>query len=131
MHVKAAHGEEDFIFNSQGGLTIKSLDQHNEKLILTVDWHAAACAAEECICFHHGDAHAMAFAAHHKLVMDLGHSHTWDIAMEYDVQQREVAALNPSHHSHDLSSLDMAALTLIATHPVSHQSATLSSLPSK
>ncbi|KAF8220302.1 hypothetical protein L208DRAFT_1334725, partial [Tricholoma matsutake] len=128
VHVKAARGEEDFIFNSQGGLTIKSLDWHNEKLISTVDWQAAACAAKECICFHHGDACAMAFAAHHKLVMDLGHSHTWDIAMEYDIQQREVAALNPSH---DLSSLDMAALTLIATCPVSHQLATLSSSPSK
>ena len=47
--------------------------------------------------------------------------------MDYDVQQREVAALNPSH---DLSSLDMAALTLIATRPVTHYVATSSS-PSK
>ena len=126
--MKAARGEEDFVFNSLGGLTVKSLDRRNEKLISTVDWHAAACAAEERICFHHGDACAAAFAAHHKLVMDLGRSHGWDIAMEYDVQQREVTALNPSH---DLSSLDMAALTLIATHPVLHQSATLASSPSK
>ena len=126
--VKAARGEEDFVFNSLRGLTVKSLDRRNEKLISTVDWHAAACAAEERIRFHHGDARATAFAAHHKLVMDLGRSHGWDIAMEYDVQQREVAALNPSH---DLSSLDMAALTLIATHPVLHQSATLASSPLK
>ena len=34
--------------------------------------------------------------------------------MEYDVQQHELAALNPAH---DLSTLDTAALTIIATHP--------------
>jgi hypothetical protein len=126
--VKAARGEEDFIFNSQGGLTVKNLDRRNEKLISTVDWHAAACAAEERIRFHHGEARAAAFATHHKLVMDLGRSHNWDIAMEYDVQQREVAALSPSH---DLGSLDMAALTIIATRPVSHQIAVSASSPSK
>jgi hypothetical protein len=85
-HVKAARGEEDFVFNAQGGFTVKSLDRRNEKLISTVDWHAAARAAEERICFHHGIARTEAFAAHHKLVMDLGRSHSWDIAMEYDIQ---------------------------------------------
>ena len=115
--IKVAHGEEDIVFNAQGGLTVKALDRRNEKLISAVDWHAAAHAAEERIRFYHGNARAEAFVAHHKLVMDLSHSHNWDIAMEYDVQQREVVALNPSH---DLSSLDMAALTLIATCPVVH-----------
>jgi hypothetical protein len=114
--IKAARGEEDIIFNAQGGLTVKNLDRRNEKLISVVDWHAAAHAAEEHLKFHHGEARAKAFAAHHKLVMDLGRSHNWDIAMDYDVQQREVASLNPSH---DLSSLDVAALTIIATRPVS------------
>jgi hypothetical protein len=115
--IKAARGEEDMIFNAQGGLTVKSLDRRNEKSISAVDWHAAARAAEERIRFHHGEARASAFVAHHKLVMDLGRSHSWEIAMEYDIQQREVAALNPSH---DLSSLDLAALTIIATRPVIH-----------
>jgi hypothetical protein len=45
--LKAARGEEDFILNANGGLTAKSLDWHNEKLISAVDWHAAARAAEE------------------------------------------------------------------------------------
>jgi hypothetical protein len=48
-HVKAACGEEDLVFNAQGGLTARSLDQCNEKLISTVDWHATTQAAEECI----------------------------------------------------------------------------------
>jgi hypothetical protein len=114
--IKAARGEEDIVFNAQGGLTVKALDQRNEKSISAVDWHTAACATEEHICFH-GEARAAAFAMHHKLVMDLGRSHNWEIAMEYDIQQHEVAALNPSHN---LSSLDLAALTIIATRPVVH-----------
>jgi hypothetical protein len=125
--LKASRGEENIVFNAQGGLTVKSLDRRNEKLISAVDWHAAARAAEERIRFYHGVARAEAFAAHHKLVMDLRRSHNWDIAMEYDVQQREVAALNPSH---DLSSLDAAALTIIATRPVTHH-VTPSSSPLK
>ena len=66
-----AHGEEDFIFIAEGGLTVKSLDRHNKRLISTVDWHAVAHAVEEWIHFHHGIARAEAFTAHHKLVMDL------------------------------------------------------------
>ena len=115
--LKASCREEDIVFNAQGGLTVKSLDRRNEKLISAVDWHAAARAAEEWTRFHHGATRAEGFVAHHKLVMDLGRSHNWDIAIEYDVQQREVAALNPSH---DLSSLDMVAFTIIATRPVTH-----------
>ena len=62
---------------------MKSLDQRNEKLISTVDWYAAARAAEDCIRFYHGDTRAV-----------------------------ELVSLNPSH---DLSSLDTSALTVIAT----------------
>lgn len=76
----------------------------------------------------HGEARAGAFASHHKLVLDLGRSHNWEIAMEYDIQQREVVALNPSH---DLGSLDLAALTIIATRPISHVFNPPSSSPSK
>jgi hypothetical protein len=115
--VRAARGEEDVVFNAQGGLTIKSLDRRNERSISTVDWHAAARAAEERIRFYHGNVRAEAFSVHHKLVMDLGRSHNWETAMEYDIQQRDAVALNPSH---DLGSLDLAALTIIATRPVTY-----------
>ena len=111
--VKAAHSKEDVIFNAQGGLTVKSLDCCNEKLISTIDWYASARAMEDHIHLYHGDACAAAFATHHKLEMDLAHSHGWDIAMEYDIQQCELVTLNPSH---DLSSLNTSALTVIATH---------------
>jgi hypothetical protein len=71
---------------------------------------------------------AEAFAQHHKLVMDLGRSHSWDIAMEYDIQQREAVALNPSH---DLAILDLAALTIISTRPVTLTVPVSSSSPTK
>ena len=71
--LKAAYGEDNLVFNSQGGLTVKSLDHCSEKLISTIDWHAASHAAEEHIHCYHGNTHADAFSQHHKLVMDLGH----------------------------------------------------------
>jgi hypothetical protein len=126
--LKAAYGEEDFILNANGGLTAKALDWRNEKLISAVDWHAAARVAEERIRFHHGEVRAGAFAQHHKLVMDLGHSHDWNIAMGYDVQQREAVALNPSH---DLACLDLAALMIISTRPSAPAAPAMPSSPSK
>ena len=126
--IKAARREEDLVFNAQGGLTARSLDRRNEKSISTVDWHAAARAAEEWIRFHHGDIRADAFSIHHKLIMDLGRSHSWEIAMEYDIQQRDAVALNPSH---DLGSLNLAALTLIATCPVTYSIAPPTSSPKR
>lgn len=119
--LKAAHGKEHFVLNAKGSLTAKSLDYCNEKLISTVDWHAAALAAEEQIHFHHGEVCAEAFTQHHKLVMDLGHSHN-------DVQEHEAVALNPSH---DLASLDLAALTIISTCPSALATPVSSSSPSK
>ena len=110
--MKVVRGEDKLVLNANGSFTVKNLDRRNEKLISVVDWHAASRATEERIRFHHGDYRADAFAAHHKLVMDLGRSHGWEVAMDYDVQQREVAALNPSH---DLSVLDTTALMIIAT----------------
>ncbi|KAF8521857.1 hypothetical protein JB92DRAFT_3110938 [Gautieria morchelliformis] len=70
--IKASRGEEDFIVNAQGGLTAKGLDHQNERNISTVEWYAAAKAAEERTEFHHGKTRAHALAAHHKIVMDLG-----------------------------------------------------------
>ena len=103
------------MFNAQGGLTLKLLDRCNEKLISVTDWHVAVQAAEDHTCVHHGIEHAEALTVHHRLVMDLACSHTWDTAMNYDIQQHDTIALNPMH---DLSTLDLAALTIITTHPV-------------
>jgi hypothetical protein len=84
-NLRAACGEEDFTINAQGGLTAKGLDWRNERSISIVDWYAAATAAEGCIQEHFGEMRATLLAAHHTLVMDLRHSHNWEIAMDYDI----------------------------------------------
>jgi len=45
--LKATCGEEEFVFNAQGGLTVKSFDLCNKRLISTVNWQAVACAAKD------------------------------------------------------------------------------------
>ena len=110
----AAWGEEDFVINVHGGLTAKGLDCQGERSLSMVEWYAVAKAAEAHISIHHGKTHMAALVAHHKLVMDPGQSHGWETAMEYNVQQHELAALHPTH---DLSMLDTAALMIIATRP--------------
>jgi hypothetical protein len=97
-------------------------------MISTVDWYVTSKAAEDRICFYHGTSRATVLAAHHKIVMDLGHSHNWEIAMEYDMQQRELVLLNPTH---DLSTLNTAALTIIATCPTPAATMFPPSSPSK
>ena len=118
--LRASRGEEDFLINSQGGLTAKGLDRRNEHLISTIDWQGAARAVEERVREYHGPARGDAFAAHHQVVMDLARMHGWSAAMDYDIQQRELAAAN---HTHDIGTLDSAAFTLIATRAAPSQSA--------
>ena len=111
--LKAAQGEENFTINVQGSLTAKGLDQRNERSILVVDWYVASTAAEGHV-RHFGEGRAAALAAHHKIVMDLGRSHNWDITMEYNISQCKMVMLHPAH---DLSTLNIAALAIIATRP--------------
>lgn len=112
--MKAAHGDESFIINSSGSLTVKGLDRSHERSISVIDWQAASRTAEERIRAHFGDVRANALAAHHAIVMNIARLHNWAITVEYDVSQRELASLNPTH---DLSSMDATTLTIIATRP--------------
>ena len=110
--LKAARGEEDFVINVQGGVTSKGLDCRDEKSISLSDWLGAAKTAEERTRVYHGEARASVLAAHHGLVADIARLHNWSLTVDYDIQQRELVALSPSH---DLSTLDQQALTIIAT----------------
>jgi hypothetical protein len=110
--LKAARGEEDFLVNATGGLTAKGLDRKEEKSVSMVEWLGAARAAEERILVHHGESRAFMLRAHHHIVSDLARTHGWTVAVEYDIRQRELAAMHPEH---DLSSLDDKCLTLIST----------------
>jgi hypothetical protein len=93
-----------------------------------VDWFAASKTAVERTHFYWGQQRSEALASHNTIVMELARSHSWSVAIEYDIQQREAVARNPAH---DLSILDTSALTVIATRmallapppPVMHQGA--------
>jgi len=75
------------------------------------DWLGAAAAAEERTHFHHGIAHTDALIAHHEIVKGLAWlPNRWAVAIEYDIQQREMVLRNPSH---DLCILDVNGLALI------------------
>ena len=76
-----------------------------------VEWHAVSHSMEERTHFCYGNAQAEALAMLHKVVMDLSHTHSWEIAIKYNIQQCELSSLNPTH---DLSSLDITALMVIA-----------------
>ncbi|KAG0691631.1 hypothetical protein DFH29DRAFT_1010584 [Suillus ampliporus] len=119
-------GEDSSFVFTQDGLTAKGLDHSNELSIMTVDWIGAAKAAEERTLHYWGEDRALALVSHHLVVLDIGRTHNWLVAMHYDVQQRELAHAN---HEHNLAGLDVAALTIAnnkvvsmippAMHPIS------------
>ncbi|KAG1727420.1 hypothetical protein EDB19DRAFT_1833115 [Suillus lakei] len=111
-------GEEAFTISASGSLMAKGLDRRNERSITLSDWIGAADAAEERTEHYHGAVRARALKAHHSVVLGLSRSHSWDMEVEYDIQQREMVA---QHLQHDLSQLDDKALTIIATHIVTRQ----------
>ncbi|KAG1842902.1 hypothetical protein C8R48DRAFT_35382 [Suillus tomentosus] len=100
--------DSSFVFTSDG-LTAKGLDRSNELSISTVDWIAAAKTAEERTAHYWGADRESALVSHHLVVLDIGRTHGWLVAMHYDVQQRELAHAN---HEHNLAGLDVAALTI-------------------
>ena len=53
--VKATHGEDKVMLTLSGGVSVKSLDQHNKNVISVVEWCTASCDVEERTHFHHGN----------------------------------------------------------------------------
>lgn len=100
------------MINTQGGLTAKGLDHQNDTSINTFDWIAVSHVTENQVTFHHGGVRAEALAKHHGTVLELAWSHSWDIAVDYNILQREIVTSQPAH---DISTLDLVSLTLIVT----------------
>ncbi|KAF8964142.1 hypothetical protein BDZ97DRAFT_1758230 [Flammula alnicola] len=79
---------------------------------LPLDWTNTTAIYEGCVCAIHGDEYGNAVTAHNCNVLRLGASHGWPVAVVYDIQQCDAAAMAPSH---DLSVLNMQAVTLITS----------------
>ena len=64
---------------------LKGLEKRNEKAITMVDSFAASKTAVERTHFYWGQQRAEALASHNAIIMDLARSHSWNIAIEYDI----------------------------------------------
>ncbi|KAG2128360.1 uncharacterized protein EDB93DRAFT_1268396 [Suillus bovinus] len=64
-------GEDSAFIFTQDRLAAKGLDRANELLIVTVDWIAAAKAAEDRTLHYWGEARASALVSHHLVVLDI------------------------------------------------------------
>jgi hypothetical protein len=116
--VHSAEGEEEFVINSQGGLSAKPLDRKDKKSISIVDWLSAALTAEEQTLFYHGESHAKVLVAHHKFMPELARLHGWQVAVEYDILQCFLLVQNPTH---DLGTLDTNAVSLVVSRLMTQQ----------
>lgn len=103
-------GEEEVVMDARGGFKHKVLETAGEKNITELEWQAAGRAAVQRWRVHHGDKRADALAAHHLVVEALALAHSWQLAMEYNMQQRTPAA---NMTEHDLTDLDLIALAMV------------------
>lgn len=128
---KLESDQQEFIFNASGGLIEKGSDLSREYSLSSLDWMNAANRAVAWTHYWHGNARAIPLQDHHEFVIQIGKSHGWSVALEYDVHQRKIAETDVYH---DLSTPNMKMLLLIASKPahmmLSHQLTALYS-PSK
>lgn len=108
-----ARNEDEFsaVTTSSGGFALraKTVDRKNELYISSTDWQAAAQLAVEKIRQYWGVERALNLEKHHKIVTKLAASYSHEVAMDYDVRQREMLYGDPSH---DISSTDTECLAL-------------------
>ena len=102
---------------TQSGITAKGLDRRNENSISFDDWVPVAYAAVERVQHYHGEKRAKALESHHRNVIALQKSLSWDIMRQYDIQQRELAAANPKH---DLTHVDHTAISILVSSRSAH-----------
>ncbi|KAJ3508290.1 hypothetical protein NMY22_g16661 [Coprinellus aureogranulatus] len=110
----ALDGGESLRFNpADGSIVVKeSLDRSKERNISFPEWNIAARIAERKTAEHQSSGRAASLASHHDRVRDLTVTYTWPVALEYDIRQREIWAMNPTH---DIGQLNANLLLMCAT----------------
>ncbi|KAJ3967891.1 hypothetical protein EV361DRAFT_952825 [Lentinula raphanica] len=98
--LKESKGDQEVSISADGSLTVKGLDRRNESNISETQWWAAAKSISERICFYHGARRADAFDKHNDIVWSISVNLNWQVAMEYDITQRELWVANPAHDIH-------------------------------
>ncbi|TFY54469.1 hypothetical protein EVJ58_g8845 [Rhodofomes roseus] len=97
-HQKAAQSDEAFVVDVDRSLKLKAPDQKSECSISLVDWLDAGKMVVAATCKHFGADRADRLTAHHGWVEHVTQAFGWDVAVEYDIREREAAAENPRHN---------------------------------
>jgi hypothetical protein len=113
--LKAHTDDAHFVIGADGSPVPKGPGHKDERSIPVADWYSAAKLMENKVREFHGEDCAQDFAAHHTNIMSLFGTHSWVIAMEYDIRQHEALAKD---FSHDLRPTDVECLTLIVSQAV-------------
>lgn len=103
---------QEFIFGEGGVLQARGLDARNDRSITLERWVLASQIAVTETRRHQGEARATVLEKHHSNVQTICGHYGWPVAREYDIQQRQMAALDPAH---DLSVFDRHFLLMMIT----------------
>ncbi|KXN90722.1 hypothetical protein AN958_03664, partial [Leucoagaricus sp. SymC.cos] len=93
-------------------LLAKPIDRSNDRNISMQDWYGVAATVEHETCRCHGDERADALQRHYQNIIGISQTHSWQIAVDYDIQQRELAYMDKRH---DYTTLNGNTILLIAT----------------
>ena len=90
------------------------------------DWQRAANIMVRRVLEVHGDARARALLAHNATVVALGDEFGWDGALRYDIAEREVWAIHPTH---DIATKNNDTVQKIANRRLKALTAAVSAAP--
>lgn len=117
---------------------MKKVDQRGKLSITMVEWRAAVRVAEERTGIHHGQEQAIALSEHHLIIEQIALEHGWTLAVNYDVSQCELTAIDVYHHLGSLHlealmklQLQAIAVTARAPEPLAQQSVAQQHSPRK
>lgn len=109
---KAALADEAFTIDADGSLKACAPDRRNERSISFLEWENVARAVVVTTRKYFGDDRADRLQAHHAWVARVAASLSWEVALEYDIREREAAAEDPTH---DLSAYnDLLVSTIVS-----------------
>ncbi|KIJ40023.1 hypothetical protein M422DRAFT_257089 [Sphaerobolus stellatus SS14] len=111
---RAENSEHEMELRVDGTLAVKRLDQQDETSIREGAWQAASKLAVELAWefWPQPEARENALMNHHDFVTNIADSHSWQVALAYDIRQREIMHCSPQH---DISQFNEAVLSVVAS----------------
>ncbi|KIJ36502.1 hypothetical protein M422DRAFT_261054 [Sphaerobolus stellatus SS14] len=109
-----------------GTLAVKKLDWQDERAIREGPWQAASKLAVDLARQHwpQREIRADALSKHHSIVTEIADSHSWQIAVAYNIRQREIMHRTPQH---DVSQFNEVILSIVTSQVLGESVAALRS----